>query len=160
MYFTDPAHKRVWFIDAGRNKRVVHEGIAFPNGIRFSPDQSYLMVTDSAGRRVWSFLVQSDGSLVNGVPFHRLEIPDEMESGTLRSGADGFTVDSEGFLYVATKIGIQMICAPAGRVPGTTSRWSDAAVGVEAEGRAAPRYPSAEQTPRPDGEAYQVGQWY
>ena len=30
IYFTDPANKRVWFIDAGGNKRVVHEGIRLP----------------------------------------------------------------------------------------------------------------------------------
>jgi gluconolactonase len=117
IYFTDPAHKRVWFIDARGNKRVVHEGIAFPNGVRLSPDHSFLNVTDTAGRWVWSFLVQPDGALTDGVPFHRLEIPDEVESGLLRSGADGMTVDSEGFLYVATKLGIQ-ICDPAGRVVG------------------------------------------
>ena len=117
IYFTDPTHKRVWFIDASGNKRVVHEGIDFPNGVRFSPDHSFLNVTDTAGRWVWSFLVQPDGALTDGVPFHRLEIPDEVESGPLRSGADGMTVDSEGFLYVATKLGIQ-ICDPAGRVVG------------------------------------------
>jgi sugar lactone lactonase YvrE/predicted esterase len=117
IYFTDPTHKRVWFIDASGNKRVVHEGIDFPNGVRFSPDHSFLNVTDTVGRWVWSFLVQPDGALTNGVQFHRLEIPDEVESGPLRSGADGMTVDSEGFLYVATKLGIQ-ICDPAGRVVG------------------------------------------
>jgi gluconolactonase len=117
IYFTDPANKRVWFIDARGNRRVVHEGIAFHNGVRFSPDHSFLNVTDTAGRWVWSFLIQPDGALTNGVPFHRLEIPDEVESGLLRSGADGMTVDSEGFLYVATKLGIQ-ICDPAGRVVG------------------------------------------
>jgi gluconolactonase len=117
IYFTDPANKRVWFIDASGAKRVVHEGIAFPNGIRLSPDQSFLAVTDTAGRWIWSFLVEPGGSLANGVPFHRLEIPDEVESGLLRSGADGMTVDTEGFLYVATKLGIQ-ICDPAGRTVG------------------------------------------
>jgi gluconolactonase len=117
IYFTDPANKRVWFIDAKGNKRVVHEGIAFPNGVRLSPDQSFLNVTDTAGRWVWSFQIQPGGALANGVPFHRLEIPDEVESGLLRSGADGMTVDSEGFLYVATKLGIQ-ICDPAGRTVG------------------------------------------
>ena len=38
IYFTDPQNKRVWFIDAKGNKRVAHEGILFPNGVRFSPD--------------------------------------------------------------------------------------------------------------------------
>src|SRR5205085_1479318 len=31
IYFTDPPGKRVWFIDKTGAKRVVHEGIAFPN---------------------------------------------------------------------------------------------------------------------------------
>jgi gluconolactonase len=44
IYFTDPQNKRVWFIDAKRNKRVVHEGILFPNGVRFSPEHAFLMV--------------------------------------------------------------------------------------------------------------------
>ena len=35
----------------------------------------------------------------------------------MRSGADGMTVDTEGYLYVATKLGIQ-ICDQAGRVVG------------------------------------------
>jgi len=117
IYFTDPSNKRVWFIDARGVKRVVHEGIALPNGVRLSPDQSFLTVTDTAGRWVWSFLIEPGGSLANGVPFHRLEIPDEVESGLLRSGADGMTVDNEGFLYVATKLGIQ-ICDPAGKTVG------------------------------------------
>jgi sugar lactone lactonase YvrE len=117
IYFTDPQNKRIWFIDAKRNKRVVHDGISFPNGVRFSPDHAFLMVADTLSRWIWSFSVQPDGSLTNGVPFHRLEIPDEVESGLLRSGADGMTVDADGFLYVATKLGIQ-IADPAGRTVG------------------------------------------
>src|SRR5204862_1367532 len=117
IYFTDPPNKRVWFIDAKGNKRVVHEGILLPNGVRFSPDHAFLMVADTLSRWIWSFSVQADGSLANGVPFHRLEIPDEVESGPLRSGADGMTVDADGFLYVATKLGIQ-IADPAGRTVG------------------------------------------
>ena len=50
-------------------------GLSVPNGVRFSPDQSFLTVSDTLGRWIWSFLVQPDGSLVDGVPFHRLEIP-------------------------------------------------------------------------------------
>ena len=117
IYFTDSQNKRVWYVDAKGNKRVVHEGILFPNGIRFSPDHAFLMVADSLSRWIWSFSVASDGSLANGVPFHRLEIPDEVENGPLRSGADGMTVDADGFLYVATNLGIQ-IADPAGRTVG------------------------------------------
>jgi len=112
IYFSDPPHKQVWFIDAKGNKRVVHEGILFPNGVRFTPDHAFLMVSDTLSRWVWSFSVANDGSLANGVPFFRLEIPDEVDSGQLRSGADGMTVDNEGFLYVATKLGIQIVDPP------------------------------------------------
>ncbi|HWB99790.1 MAG TPA: SMP-30/gluconolactonase/LRE family protein [Bryobacteraceae bacterium] len=121
IYFTDPESKRVWLIDAKGHKRVVHEGILFPTGVRFSPDHAFLMVADRLSRWVWSFSVQPDGSLANGVPFHRLEIPDEVESGALRSGADGMTVDADGFVYVATKLGIQ-IADPAGRTVGILNK--------------------------------------
>jgi gluconolactonase len=121
IYFTDPRNKRVWFVDAKRNKRIVHEGILFPNGVRFSPDHAFLMVADTQSRWVWSFSVAADGSLTNGVPFFRLEIPDEVESGPLRSGADGMTVDTDGFIYVATKLGIQ-IADPAGRTVGILNK--------------------------------------
>ncbi len=113
IYFSEPPTKRVWFIDAKGAKRVVHEGITFPNGVRLSPDQALLSVADTQGKAVWSFQVQSDGSLANGLPFYLLEISDESTG----SGADGMTVDADGYLYVATKMGVQ-ICDQAGRVVG------------------------------------------
>ncbi len=113
IYFSEPGAKKVWFINAKGNKRVVHEGIALPNGVRLTPDQSMLLVADYAGRWVWSFQVQADGSLANGQAFYYLETPDE----PISPAADGMTVDNEGYLYVATRIGIQ-ICDQPGRVMG------------------------------------------
>ncbi|MBI4906036.1 MAG: SMP-30/gluconolactonase/LRE family protein [Acidobacteria bacterium] len=125
IYFTDPANKRIWLVDTKGSKRVVHQstanGMLLPNGIRFSPDHGFIQVADTLSRWIWSFSVQPDGSLTNGVPFHRLELPDEVENGPLRSGADGMTVDTEGFLYVATKLGIQ-IADPAGRTVGILNK--------------------------------------
>ena len=114
VYFTEPKAHRIWLVDPTGNKRVVHEGIGLPNGIRLSPDHSLLLVADTLSRWVWSFQIQADGSLAYGVAFHRLEMEDEIEGAQMRSGADGFTVDTEGFLYVATRLGIQ-ISDPAGR---------------------------------------------
>ncbi|MCS7023961.1 MAG: SMP-30/gluconolactonase/LRE family protein [Bryobacteraceae bacterium] len=111
IYFTDPPGKRVWFLDQKGNKRVVHEGIEFPNGIMLSPDQSLLTVADSRGKWVRSFQIQPDGSLAHEQPFYRLETGDDSSA----SGADGMTMDSEGFLYVATRLGVQ-ICDQPGRV--------------------------------------------
>lgn len=111
VYFTDPLGHRLWYLDAARNKRMVHEGIQFPNGVTLSPDQTMLMVADSSDRWVWSFQRTPDGSLIHGEPFHRLELADQ----TPRSSADGLTVDTEGFLYVTTNLGLQIV-DPAGRV--------------------------------------------
>jgi sugar lactone lactonase YvrE len=60
---------------------------------------------------VWSFQVGPDGALLHGQPFHRLETPDESAT----AGAGGMTVDTEGFLYVATRLGLQVF-DQAGRV--------------------------------------------
>lgn len=111
IYFTEPPTKRVWFIDAKGTKRVVHEGIESPNGVLLSADQSLLFVTDYRGKWVWSFQVQRDGSIANGQPFYRMETSDDSSV----SNADGMTVDTDGYLYVATQAGLQ-ICDQAGRV--------------------------------------------
>lgn len=111
VYFTDPRDKRVWFVDRSGAKRVVHEGINFPNGVVLSPDQGLLYVCDYWGRFVWSFQVQPNGDLAHGQPFGKLEIPDETD----RSSADGMTVDTEGHVYVTTAWGVQVLDQP-GRV--------------------------------------------
>jgi len=52
-----------------------------------------------------------DGSLANAEPFFLLHIgPDQTASG-----ADGMTVDDQGYLWVATNTGIQ-VCDQPGRV--------------------------------------------
>lgn len=114
VYFTEPLSRRVWFAAPGGAKRVVHEGISAPTGICLSPDHSLLLVTDANTRWVWSFQVQPGGDLKYGLAFHRLEIEDEVGEGTTTTDAAGFTVDNEGFLYVCTRLGLQ-VTDPAGR---------------------------------------------
>src|SRR6266545_1939968 len=116
VYVTDPPGKRVWLLDGTGGKRIVYEargreGIQFPNGVRFSPDESLLLVADYSNKWVWSFQVQPDGSLDHGQPFYHLETLDDSS----QAGPDGMTVDNEGHLYVATRLGIQ-VCDQPGRV--------------------------------------------
>jgi gluconolactonase len=111
VWFTSPGQKQVRFIDRDGHQKVVHEGIGFPNGIALSPDQKLMAVADYSTKWVWSFSVEADGSLRDGQPFYRLETPDT----PLDAAADGLTFDSEGYLYVATNLGIQ-VCDQAGRV--------------------------------------------
>jgi gluconolactonase len=58
-----------------------------------------------------------DGSLANAEPFFRLEMPDEAWA----MGASGMTTDSQGILYVATLLGIQ-VCDQQGRVVAILNR--------------------------------------
>lgn len=125
VYFTDPSTKHVWLIDSHGNKRAVNNTLLFPNGVRFSADERMLFVADSATRWVWSFEVQPDGSLANGEPFYRLELPLTGDGRLVNSWADGMTFDTDGYLYVATKTGIQ-ICDQAGRVFGILRKPSEA----------------------------------
>jgi gluconolactonase len=80
VYFSDSPGRRVWRIDAKGAGQVVFDGakdgnILLPNGVRLSPDESLLTVSDTVGRTAWSFHIQPDGSLTDGQPFYRLEIP-------------------------------------------------------------------------------------
>jgi sugar lactone lactonase YvrE len=90
--------------------RVVHEGLT-TSRLALSADQALLAASEAGSRRVWSFQVGPDGALLAGQPFHRLETPDEFAA----AGAGGMTVDTEGFLYIATPLGLQVF-DQAGRV--------------------------------------------
>ena len=112
IYFTDPKQLTVNYIASGGKPKVVYQGgeIADPSGVTLSPDQGMLVVTDAQARFSWSFQIAADGSLVNGEPFYRLEMP---ESGW-KSGVTGVTEDSIGQIYFATPLGIQ-VCEANGR---------------------------------------------
>jgi sugar lactone lactonase YvrE len=106
IYFTEAPTHRVWLVDAAARKRVVHEGLNWPRGVRASQDESRLLVGDPPTNRIWSFEIQKDGSLINGRPAYQFQTS-ETDSG-------GMAFDSAGFLYVATKFGVQVF-DPEGR---------------------------------------------
>ncbi|MGO9275614.1 MAG: SMP-30/gluconolactonase/LRE family protein [Terriglobia bacterium] len=111
VYFTDPQGHNVWYVSPMGEKRVVNRDLSLPSGVRLSPDELLLFVSDPTGRWVWSYEVQSDRSLAHGEPFYHLEANDESSV----TGALGMTVDSLGYLYVTTEMGIQ-VCDQPGRV--------------------------------------------
>jgi hypothetical protein len=111
IYFTDPYDHIIWFVNEKGEKREVYRDVAVSSGLRLSPDQSLLYLADAAGRWVWSFEIQPDGSLLDGEPFFRLSTSDESSA----TGAGEMAVDSLGFLYVPTNLGIQ-VCDEQGRV--------------------------------------------
>jgi gluconolactonase len=104
MYFTDSAAKRVWFLPKAGKPRIVDEGIEYPNGVLFSPDQTLLYVSDYAAQLSWAFQIQPDGSLTHKQRYFYVHMPD----AATRSGADGMTVDADGRVYIATSMGVQV----------------------------------------------------
>lgn len=114
IYVTEPPKGQVWHIAPNGSTKIVVEkkvGLQFPNGIGLTPDQSQLVVDDTKGTNFWIFQVQPDGSLVHGAPFYTAQIG----SMDRDSGADGLCFDTDGRLYVATRLGVQVF-DQAGRV--------------------------------------------
>jgi len=112
IYFVDTAHKTVGYIDGKGQLRIVYNGgeIMSPTALTLTPDQAMLLVADGMDRYQWSFQIAADGSLVNGEPFQRLEMPEE----GLFSGVGGLTVDTLGYMWATSAMGIQ-VCEQPGR---------------------------------------------
>jgi gluconolactonase len=123
VYFTEPSENRILVVDAKRTKRVLHEGIPSPTSIGLSADQSLMYVSQANSKWVWSFQVQKDGSIANGQPFYRMERPDDESSDFAR----GLVADTDGYMYAATELGIQ-VCDQAGRVTSILNAPSSARV--------------------------------
>jgi sugar lactone lactonase YvrE len=113
IYFSDGVHKTIGSVDGLGRVRVVYQGgeIAVPRGVALSGDQAMLVVSDAQGRFSWSFQIAANGSIENGEPFYRLEVP---EVGW-RSGVRSVVEDSIGQVYFATPMGVQM-CEANGRM--------------------------------------------
>jgi sugar lactone lactonase YvrE len=121
VYFTDRDGRSIGLIDTDGKKREVFRAAADDNvlkltGLRVSPDEHLLDVSDAGTRWVRSFEIGPDNGLRSGMEFHYLQSPDESTA----TGADGMTIDNTGHLYVTTKLGIQ-ICDQPGRVVGIIS---------------------------------------
>jgi sugar lactone lactonase YvrE/enterochelin esterase-like enzyme len=117
MYVTDPFgtanNSKIWFVSKSGEKKVVDTGLKFANGLCLSPDQSLLYVADSRTHWVFSYQVQPDGSLKHKQKYFHLHVPDTDDD----SGADGMRCDTNGRLWVTTRLGLQF-CDQAGRVNG------------------------------------------
>lgn len=111
IFFTDPRGKKVWMIPPGGDARVVDGNMPGCNGVVLNADQTLLFVTEFPGRMVSSYQVQPDGALRYKQSYYHLHLPPREGKGYL----DGLTVDRDGWLYVATKLGVQ-ICDQPGRV--------------------------------------------
>jgi hypothetical protein len=96
----------------------VDDRIAAPNGLVLSPDERVLYAADSLGETLVAFDVGKNGVLTNRRSFGRLEGGAMRTATGVLRGADGLAVDTEGRVYVATRIGVEVL-SPAGQHLGT-----------------------------------------
>jgi len=113
IYFIDEPTGTIGLIDASGQPHIavkwtdLDAEMTAPKGLALSPDQSMLVVTDSVSRYSWSFQIAADGTLRNGEPFFRLEMP-ETAMLAWASGTRGAADDVSGMVYFATPVGIQI----------------------------------------------------
>jgi sugar lactone lactonase YvrE len=101
---TNPRGK-VYLIGPNGEKIVVDDGLRFPNGVALSPDQTQLYVTESATHWVWIYRVKNDGTLAYKQRFGWLHSPDSEDN----AWPDGLKCDTAGRIFVATRLGIQVM---------------------------------------------------
>lgn len=71
--------------------RQVADGIAFPNGMTITPDNSTLIIAESYGKKLTAFDIDKDGSLINR------RIWADLAGGV----PDGICIDAEGAVWYA-----------------------------------------------------------
>jgi gluconolactonase len=96
---------KIYLVRPNGTKEVVDVGLKFANGIALTPDQTQLYVTESATHWVWIFSIMPDGRLTNKQRFGWLHAPDNQDN----AWPDGLRCDKAGNIYVATRMGIQVL---------------------------------------------------
>jgi len=130
VYFTDPGPNAqqiaqgmiavppsVYYLPPGGQPVKIAEGIERPNGIQLSPDEKTLYVNNTQGEYLLAFDIQADGTVRNRRNFAKYNGVTKTETG-LASGADGLAIDSDGRVYAATTVGVQVF-DPKGQHLGT-----------------------------------------
>jgi enterochelin esterase-like enzyme len=101
---------KLYLIKPKGQKQLVNTGIS-AGGITLTPDQAQLYVTDASSHWVWIFQIKADGTLAYKQRYGWLYVPDTADN----AGAGSIKCDTAGRVYVATRMGIQVLDQP-GRV--------------------------------------------
>ncbi|HVJ67455.1 MAG TPA: SMP-30/gluconolactonase/LRE family protein, partial [Caulifigura sp.] len=135
IYITETGDQKITRINSKTGeKAVVDTGINRPNGIALSPDGGTLAVSEYGGKYVWTFRVNSDGSLDAKMPTMTLRLPidpkgefkfNEPPPYQAASKGDGMSVDKTGRYYVTSGLGVQ-IFDPTGRLCGVLPKPNEA----------------------------------
>jgi enterochelin esterase-like enzyme len=95
----------LYLIRAGGEKIRVDEGLSGVTGLALTPDQTQLYALETTTHWVWIYQINPDGTLTGKQRFGWLHEPDTAEN----AGASAITYDRDGRVYVATRLGIQVL---------------------------------------------------
>ena len=115
VYVLEEGNGRIWRIAPDGKRTLEDAGLPGSRAICLVPDQSLLLVAPdpAVGKYGLSLRVGQGGKLVDRQHYHDIAAP-YADPGT---GASAMAVDSNGWLYIPSRLGIQML-DQAGRVNG------------------------------------------
>ncbi|MEO8416942.1 MAG: SMP-30/gluconolactonase/LRE family protein [Ginsengibacter sp.] len=96
---------RLYLIRPNGVRVALDSTLKYPNGVTVSPDQTQLYTTESASHWVWIYKIKPDGTLTYKQRYGWLHVPDTEEN----AWPDGIRCDTAGRIFVATKMGIQIM---------------------------------------------------
>jgi gluconolactonase len=109
MYVTAPdgieKPGKLYLVKPNSRQVEIDAGLKYPNGVTLSPDQTQLYVAESTTHWLWVYQIKADGTLAYKQRYGWLHDPD-LE---VYSYADGLKCDRDGRIYVATRLGIQVL---------------------------------------------------
>ena len=119
VYFTDL--EGIYYLPPGGSVTKIIDDVPNPNGVILSPDEKMLYVHNKDGAFMLAFDVAPDGTISNRRNFARyksVRIPGHADPAwDTDNGADGMAVDSEGRVYAATNVGVEVF-SPRGDLLG------------------------------------------
>ena len=118
IYFTDPFFRKpgapqdaegVYCIPHAGSITRICDHVTVPNGIILTPDEKTLLIVDTQEPEIHAIDIMPDGKFENHRIWGKVTISPFNSSGNKpRSGSVGVAMDSEGHLYVATDLGIEV----------------------------------------------------
>ena len=112
IYATIAGESAIYVIESNGKKRRFACQIARPTCLALWLDGSTVVVGDGAGKNLWAFRIEADGSLAAGERYYTMRTrPGEA------SEVSSLAIDVKGRLFAATREGIQVF-DPTGRLSG------------------------------------------
>ena len=120
VYAVDESSHTLFFVAKGAREKIVDDTLTRPAGVALSPDQTQLYVTDAGRQLSFAYRIQEDGTPVDKQPYIYVH---HMPGAFHEIDPAGLTVDTEGRIYMATALGIQVFdqlgkCHGILRMPG------------------------------------------